>query len=205
MNKLIRIAMEKLILATNNRHKVSEIEDILKGINVEILSAADFVDFPDVEETGKTLEENAVIKALAIREKYGLPCLADDTGLEVDYLNGAPGVYSARFAGDGCSFDDNNKKLLRLLDGVPLEKRVAVFKTVIALVDKKGEVETVEGTLTGYIGFETTGNYGFGYDPVFVVNERTLAEITPQEKNRISHRSAALRRIKPIIEEAFSA
>ncbi|MEE9554669.1 MAG: RdgB/HAM1 family non-canonical purine NTP pyrophosphatase [candidate division Zixibacteria bacterium] len=197
--------MEKLILATNNRHKVSEIEDILKGINVEILSAADFVDFPDVEETGKTLEENAVIKALAIREKYGLPCLADDTGLEVDYLNGAPGVYSARFAGDGCSFDDNNKKLLRLLDGVPLEKRVAVFKTVIALVDKKGEVETVEGTLTGYIGFETTGNYGFGYDPVFVVNERTLAEITPQEKNRISHRSAALRRIKPIIEEAFSA
>lgn len=196
--------MRKLILATNNKHKISEIKEILRGIDLQTFSAADFDDFPDVEETGETLEENALIKAKTIWNKYGLPCLADDTGLEVSHLNGAPGVYSARFAGDGCSFDDNNRKLLGMLRGVPREKRTAIFKTVIAFVDDKGRARTVEGTLAGYIGFETRGAYGFGYDPVFMVGNRTLAELTPKEKNKISHRSAALKKIKPIIIEAFS-
>ena len=196
--------MRKLILATNNKHKISEIKEILRGIDLQMYSAADFDDFPDVEETGETLEENALLKAKAIWDKYGLPCLADDTGLEVAHLNGAPGVYSARFAGDGCSFDDNNRKLLGMLRGVPREKRAAIFKTVIAFVDVKGRARTVEGTLAGYIGFETRGIYGFGYDPVFMVGDRTLAELTPKEKNRISHRSAALKKIKPIIIDALS-
>ncbi len=196
--------MKRLILATNNRHKIAEISDILKGLNLKILSASDFDDFPDVEETGITLEDNARLKAMAVWGTYGIACLADDTGLEVAHLNGAPGVYSARFAGDGCSFDDNNRKILGLLDGVPLEKRAAVFKTAIAFIDENGEGHTVEGTLAGYIGFKTRGTYGFGYDPVFMVGGRTLAELTPDEKNRISHRSAALKKIEPIIIEAFS-
>jgi len=195
---------KRLVLATNNIHKVTEIQEILEGLAIEIRSASDFHDFPKVEEIGKTLEENAILKATAVWQKYGFPSLADDTGLEVDYLGGAPGVYSARFAGPECSFDDNNRKLLGLLKGVGQEKRTAVFKTAIAFADGMGTIHTVEGTLEGYIGFEARGNFGFGYDPIFVVGRRTLAELTPVEKHRISHRSAALRRIKPIIVKAFS-
>jgi XTP/dITP diphosphohydrolase len=196
---------KQLILATNNRDKIFEISKILDGLDIEILSAGDFDDFPDVEETGETLVENATLKARSIYEKYGLPCVADDTGLEVDYLNGAPGVISARFAGEGCSYSDNNKKLLQLLEGVPSSKRAAKFKTVIAFADYNGELHTVEGILEGTIATEPKGTYGFGYDPVFVATDKgkRLAEMTPEEKNRISHRGRALEKIRPIILEAF--
>ncbi len=198
--------MKKLILATNNRDKIFEIKRILEGIELEILSASDFDDFPEIEETGSTLAENAILKAKTIRDRYRLPCLADDTGLEVDYLDGEPGVFSSRFAGEGCSYDDNNRKLLSLLEGVPAEKRSARFKTVIAFGDIDGEIQTVEGVLEGHIATEPRGTFGFGYDPVFIVAaiNTTLAELPPEEKNRISHRGRALAGIKPIIIKAFA-
>ncbi|MEE8417385.1 MAG: RdgB/HAM1 family non-canonical purine NTP pyrophosphatase [candidate division Zixibacteria bacterium] len=198
--------MKKLILATNNRHKIVEIKEILQGIELEILSVSDFDDFPEIEETGKTLPENAILKARTIWNRYRLPCLADDTGLEVDYLDGAPGVYSSRFAGEGCSYDDNNKKLLSMLEGIPSAKRTARFKTVIAFADIGGEIHTVEGILEGIIGTEPKGTFGFGYDPVFVVGGMNvaLAELSLEEKNRISHRGRALAGIKPIIIRALN-
>lgn len=203
----IDIRMKKLILATNNRDKIFEIKRILEGIELEILSASDFDDFPEVEETGRTLAENAILKVKSILGKYRLPCLADDTGLEVDYLDGAPGIYSSRFAGKGCSYDDNNKKLLSLLKGVPAERRSARFKTVIAFGKIDGKINTVEGVLEGHIGTEPRGTFGFGYDPVFIVSGMNvaLAELPPAEKNRISHRGRALAKIKPIIIRAFAA
>jgi len=198
--------MNKLILATNNKDKIREISEILKDANIEILTASDFDGFPDVEETGTTLEENAILKANAIFERYGLPCIADDTGLEVDYLDGSPGVYSARFAGEGCSYADNNRKMLETLKGVPLEKRTAKFRTVIAFADKSGRIQTVDGTIEGVIASENRGGNGFGYDPVFYVIEAgaCLAEMTADEKNAISHRGRAVRNIAPIVIEAFS-
>ncbi len=199
--------MNKLILATNNRDKIDEIKSILEDADFEILSASDFDDFPEIEETGKTLAENAILKAETIRDRYGLPCLADDTGLEVDYLDGAPGIYSSRFAGEGGSYDDNVNKLLSMLEGVPPAKRTARFKTVIAFADSSGEIHTVDGVLEGIIGTEPKGTFGFGYDPVFVFEGMNvaLAELPPAEKNKISHRSRALAGIKPIIIKAFSA
>ncbi|UCE64969.1 MAG: RdgB/HAM1 family non-canonical purine NTP pyrophosphatase [Candidatus Zixiibacteriota bacterium] len=196
---------KQLILATNNKDKIFEILKILEGLDIEILNAGDFDDFPDVEETGGTLLENAVMKAKSVYEKYRLPCLADDTGLEVDYLSGAPGVMSARFAGEGCSYADNNKKLLKLLEGVPPEGRSARFKTVIAFTDFEGKIHTVEGILEGIIAEDRKGKYGFGYDPLFTVADRgiRLAELAPEEKNRISHRGRALEKIRPIILRAF--
>jgi len=196
---------KQLILATNNKDKIFEISKILEGLDIEILNAGDFDDFPDVEETGKTLMENAALKVKSVCQRYRLPCLADDTGLEVDYLNGEPGVMSARFAGEGCSYADNNKKLLKLLEGVPSEKRSARFKTIIAFSNSVGEIHTVEGVLEGAIGTEQKGDYGFGYDPVFIVADRgiRLAEMPPEEKNRISHRGRALEKIRPIILKAF--
>lgn len=199
--------MNKLILATNNRDKIEEIKNILEDLDLEILSAADFDDFPEIEETGKTLAENAILKAETIRDRYGLPCLADDTGLEVDYLDGAPGIYSSRFAGERCSYEDNVNKLLSTLEGIPPAKRTARFKTVIAFADIDGKICTVDGVLEGIIGTEPKGAFGFGYDPVFVVEgmKVALAELSPAEKNRISHRGCALAGIKPIIIKAFSA
>ena len=130
----------KLILATNNKDKIYEISNILADLEIDILTAADFDDFPDVEETGATLKENAILKAESVFKRYGLPCVADDTGLEVDFLNGAPGVMSARFAGEGCSYDDNNKKLLNLLKDTPENQCLARFKTVIAFADNSGSI-----------------------------------------------------------------
>jgi XTP/dITP diphosphohydrolase len=198
--------MSKLILATNNVHKISEISDILAGVGIEILSARDLPDFPHIDEVGETLEENALIKARAVWHRYRLPAVADDTGLEVDYLDGAPGVYSARFAGPGCSYDDNNRKLLGLLERVPLEKRIAKFKTIIAFIDRAGREYAVEGTLEGRIATIPAGDNGFGYDPIFFAIEagRTLAELPAAEKNRISHRSRALAEIRPILIHSLS-
>jgi XTP/dITP diphosphohydrolase len=196
---------KKLILATNNKDKIFEISRILRGLDIEILNAGDFPDFPGVEETGETLAENASLKAGSVFEKYGLPCVADDTGLEVDYLDGKPGVISARFAGEGCSYDQNNAKLLKLLEGVAPANRTARFKTVIAFADFEGRIHTVEGTLEGAIAARRKGGYGFGYDPLFVLpgSGLHLAELPPDEKNKISHRARALSKIRPIIVRAF--
>ncbi len=195
----------ELILATNNKDKIAEMSKILERMDLKILTASDFDDFPDVEETGKTLKENAVLKAEAVFSRYGLPCVADDTGLEVDFLDGAPGVVSARFAGENCSYADNNKKLLGLLKDVPASRRSARFKTVIAFVDSGGSIHTVEGALDGRIASEPKGKFGFGYDPIFIVEEAgiRLAEFPSDEKNKISHRARALRKIKPILIKAF--
>jgi XTP/dITP diphosphohydrolase len=197
--------MTVLILATNNPDKIREIEKILADVEVEIRTMADFDDFPNVEETGKTIAENAVLKAEAVWKKYGLPCVADDTGLEVDCLDGAPGVYSSRFAGEDCSYEDNWRKLLSLLEGVQDKDRAARFRTVIAFVDKDGQTHVAEGMLEGSIARQPRGEFGFGYDPVFIVadTEKTLAELPPQEKNRISHRGLALRNVKPVILESL--
>ncbi len=187
----------KLILATNNRHKISEMSAVMEGLEIELLSKADFSDFPDIPETGTTLEENALLKARAVFEKYGIAAIADDTGLMVAALSGAPGIYSARYAGEQCSFLDNNLKLLAELQGVAQPDRSASFVTVIALVDGEGE-HCFTGEVHGVITTELMGENGFGYDPVFLPNEsnKTFAQMSAAEKNAISHRGRALKQLR---------
>jgi len=197
----------KLVLATNNEDKVLEIKHVLEGLDVEIMTADDFEDFPEIEETGTTIEENAVLKAEGIFKATGLPSLADDTGLEVDYLKGEPGVYSSRYAGPGCSYDDNSNKLLRKIQGVPWERRKARFRCVIAICFGKGDTISVEGTVEGYIALtKSSGVGGFGYDPVFFYPAagKTFAELTLEEKNKVSHRGHALRAARGIIMKRLS-
>jgi XTP/dITP diphosphohydrolase len=184
----------RLVLATNNKDKIREIRELLKNLPIEILTCDDFEDFPEIEETGETLEANAILKARGIADFTGHPALADDSGLEVDYLNGAPGVYSSRFAGPGCTYDDNNRKLISELEGVPEKKRTARFRCVIAIAWSKDLVETVEGTAEGFIKGSKSGGDGFGYDPVFFYPPagKTFAEMTLEEKNKVSHRGTAL-------------
>ena len=198
--------MKQLILATNNPHKISEMSARLSNISLEVLSADNFPDFPHIEETGMTLEENAILKVKAVWDRYNIPCLADDTGLEVEYLRGAPGVMSARFAGPACSYDDNNRKLLVLLENVPESKRKARFRTVIAFIAGAGSIQWVDGILDGSIGFERRGTHGFGYDPIFIVEGigKTLAEFASEEKNALSHRGRALAKIRPIVLKALA-
>ena len=188
----------KLILSTGNIHKVEEIKDILDGFNIEILSK-DEIGLKEfsIEENGTTLEENAIKKATEIQQIAGGIVIADDTGLFVDKLNGEPGLYSARYSGEGSTYRKNNKKLLNNLKGVPLKERNAVFKTVIAIADGK-RTKTVTGECRGKIGFEERGTEGFGYDPLFIVDgyDRTFAELGEEIKNKISHRSRALKKLK---------
>ena len=180
----------RLVVASKNPDKIAEIEAVLDsfGLAGEIVRG---LDWPDVEETGETLEENALLKATAVVETVGLPAIGDDTGLEVVALDGAPGVRSARFAGPGSSYDDNVTLLLERLDGV--EVRTARFRTAVALVLPDGDKVFAEGTVDGLITEQRRGSNGFGYDPVFEVEGRTLAEMMPQEKNQLSHRARALR------------
>lgn len=182
--------MEKLVFATNNAHKLSEIRQILAG-KVEILSLKDIGCNDDIPETADTLEGNALIKARYIYDKYHLYCFADDTGLAVDALDGAPGVYSARYAGLHCSYLDNMNKLLALLQGVPAP-RTATFSTVIALIDADGE-HLFRGDVPGVITTAPRGTNGFGYDPVFALagSDVTYAEMSDEEKNQVSHRAKA--------------
>ncbi len=194
----------KLVLATNNQDKIREMKNLLEDLPVEILTSKDFNDFPEIEETGTTLEENAVLKAEGIFRVTGLPSLADDSGLEVDYLDGAPGVYSSRYAGPGCTYDDNNRKLLTEMAGVPRERRTARFRCVIAICFADGDTQIVEGKAEGYVTEEkSTATHGFGYDPVFFYppHGKTFAELTLDEKNKISHRGLALRAAKEILRE----
>jgi XTP/dITP diphosphohydrolase len=197
----------KLILATRNQHKIKEIKKILSehnGLNnkIEILTLRDFPDVPEVEETGKTMEENAVLKAKSVFNVTGIPALADDSGLEVDALDGAPGVMSARFAGPGCSYKDNNLKLLNLMEGISEEKRGATFRCVVALVVNLDDIRILEGKVRGVITQNEIGGNGFGYDPVFFYPEsgETFAQLEPDEKNKISHRGIAFRKAEELIK-----
>jgi XTP/dITP diphosphohydrolase len=183
----------ELVFATNNKHKIREISDLLDN-NFRVLGLADLGINEEIPEEAETLEENALFKARYVHEKTGLNVFADDTGLEVDALGGAPGVYSARYAGESKSFDDNIEKLLRELQDVT--GRSARFRTVIALILDDSEY-LFEGTVEGEIIRERRGNGGFGYDPVFIASgyDLTFAEIPLGEKNRISHRAKAMRKL----------
>ena len=184
----------KLVIATRNAHKLEEIRAIFDFSNLEVLSAFDFPEIPDVIEDGATLEANAIKKAVEITSATGFWAMADDSGLEVEALDGAPGVFSARYAGEHCSYPDNNEKLLRELAGK--NDCAAQFRTVIALSDPEGSVRTVEGSCPGVIIEELRGTNGFGYDPLFVPDgyTETFAELSSEMKNRISHRARALQK-----------
>lgn len=196
----------QLVLATNNKDKIREIKDLLDDLPVSIFTRDDFLEFPDPVEDGETLEDNAIIKATAIRDFCEMPALADDSGLEVDALDGAPGVYSSRFAGEGCTYDDNNRKLLHELKGVPERKRTARFRCVIAIAWADGSVETVEGSAEGVIAEETAGRQGFGYDPVFYYPpaKKRFSEMTLDEKNVVSHRGRALQKARDLLIERLN-
>ena len=184
----------KLIIATRNSHKLKEIQEIFGFHNLEVLSAFDFPEIPDVIEDGQTLEENAKKKAVEIARATGCWSMADDSGLEVMALDGEPGIYSARYAGDHCSYDDNNTKLLSELEGI--ENRSARFRTVIALSDPNGNSHVLEGICSGRILNERRGVEGFGYDPLFVPEgfSESFAELGSAIKNTISHRALALQK-----------
>ena len=190
----------KIILATHNRDKEKELQKSLEGLNVKICSLFDFPNIGEIEETGTTLLENSLLKARTVFDITGIPTIADDTGLEVDYLDGAPGVYSARYAGNNVSYQDNVDKLLIELDGVPHERRTARFRTVITYIDKNEELWT-EGYIDGFISETIIGDRGFGYDPVFFVPHKgkTFAELSSDEKNKISHRGIALQKLRKIL------
>ncbi len=185
----------KIVLATNNQDKIREITNLLQDLPIEILTSADFESFPDIEETGTTLEDNALLKANGITAFTGLASLADDSGLEVDYLGGAPGVYSSRYAGEHVTYADNNRKLLQALEGVPKEQRVARFRCVIAINWGDGTTDVCEGKAEGLISEEIGGKEGFGYDPIFFYPHRNkrFSEMTLEEKNGVSHRGLALK------------
>ncbi len=196
--------MRKVILSSGNKHKISEIKDILKGMSFEVVSKDDlgYTDF-EVEEDGSTLEENAFKKAEELHRLVKGIVIADDTGLFVDALNGDPGVYSARYAGELVSYEENNTLLLRNLKDVPTEKRTAHFKTVMAVIFEDGRRMSAEGRVDGTIAFEERGKNGFGYDPLFIVEDtgRTFSEMTEEEKNNVSHRARALRNLREKLEE----
>ena len=193
--------IEEILLATRNPDKVKELTALLGDLEICIRTLAEFPAAPDVEEDGTTCEANALKKAREMASATGIPSVADDTGLAVDALDGRPGVFAARYAGDGATYEDNCRKLLRELDGVPLERRTARFVTVAALALPEGHTQVATGTLVGVIAEECSGSQGFGYDPVFFVQElgRTLAELTAEEKNRISHRAKAFRSMADIL------
>ncbi|OQW34033.1 MAG: non-canonical purine NTP pyrophosphatase [Nitrospira sp. SG-bin1] len=193
--------MNEILLATRNSDKVRELTALLGDLKIRIRTLAEFPTAPEIEEDGMTCEANALKKAREIAFATGLPAVADDTGLEVDALGGRPGVFAARYAGEGATYEDNCRKLLKELDGVPSGKRTARFITVAALAMPEGQCRISTGTLTGAIAETCAGSRGFGYDPVFFVPElgRTLAELTTEEKNRISHRAKAFRSMADIL------
>ncbi len=190
--------MRKLVVATRNLGKAREITEMLSDLPLDIVTLKDYPDAPEVEETGSTFEENALAKAKTYARLTGEWVLADDSGLEVDALNGAPGVYSSRFA---ASDPGRIAKLLDLMKDVPESRRTARFRCVIAVASPDGQIETCEGTLEGLIAPEPKGSNGFGYDPVFYIPDlgKHVAELTPEQKNAISHRGEALRKAKAIL------
>lgn len=190
------------ILATNNMKKLAEMQRILSPLGINVVTAKMLgITLEDVEEDGDTFEANAKIKALAACRETGMPAIADDSGLCVDYLDGAPGIFSARFAGDHGNDELNNDLLLEKLSGVPLEKRTAHYVCAICCVFPDGREITVRGECNGVIGFERDGNEGFGYDPLFLVDGRAFGRYTAEEKDKISHRGNALRLLTKELEK----
>lgn len=196
--------LKKIVIATANAHKLVEIKDILKQLPVELLSLQDFPEIPPIEESGHTFEENALLKARTVFRHCGILTLADDSGLEVDALGGAPGIYSARYAGEAHDYAANNRKLLQDLKDVPPEKRGAQFRCVVAVVGEKGE-QISEGIVRGRIISELRGEKGFGYDPLFIPEgfDETFAELGEALKNQISHRARAFGKAKEILEKLY--
>lgn len=187
----------KIFIATKNHNKLKELKRILIPMGFEVLSENDLEKpLPEVEETGVTYEENALLKAHSGLKETGLITVADDSGLSVDILDGAPGLYSARYSGTGATYASNNEKLLAALDGVPRDKRTATFVSAIACVFPDGREFTVRGECKGYVADKCRGEGGFGYDPLFVCEAGCYAEMTPEEKDRVSHRGNALRAFK---------
>jgi len=193
--------MKQIIFATGNRDKMREIREIMADVDVEVISMKEAGIAVDVVEDGTTFEENALIKAKAIAEYTNAIVLADDSGLEIDYLDKAPGVYSARFMGEDTSYDIKNQALIDKLEGVPKEERTARFVCAIAAVLPDKESLVVRETMEGYIGYESEGENGFGYDPIFFLDEFgcSSAALSREQKNAISHRGKALRAVKDIL------
>ncbi|MCI8597044.1 MAG: XTP/dITP diphosphatase [Lachnospiraceae bacterium] len=196
---------EKIIFATGNEGKMREIRMILEDLGMEILSMKEVDIQADIEENGSTFEENAVIKAKAVMELTGTIVLADDSGLEIDYLNKEPGIYSARYMGEDTSYRIKNQNLIDRLDGVPEEKRTARFVCVIAAALPDGRVLVTRGAIEGIIGYEERGEGGFGYDPIFFLPEYgcSTAELSMEKKNELSHRGKALRAMKEELKKAL--
>lgn len=183
----------KFVIATHNAHKLLEISRILAPLGISAVNDRDLgLTLPEVEETGTTFAENAYLKAASACAFTGLPAIADDSGLMVDALDGAPGVYSARYAGENATDADRVRKLLDALTGVPAGRRQARFVSAVCCVFPSGETVRAEGTVEGAIAFAPAGDNGFGYDPVFLRGERTMAQLSPAEKDAISHRGRAL-------------
>ena len=193
----------KVIIATGNAGKMKEIKSIFNNSEYEVVSMKEEGINADVDENGTTFEENALIKAREIAKLSGHIVLADDSGLEVDYLNKEPGIYSARYMGEDTPYSVKNASLIARLDGVDFEKRTARFVCAVAAVYPDGKELVVRETMEGYIGYEEKGKNGFGYDPIFYLKEfdKTSAEISLEEKNEISHRGKAFRAIKKLMEE----
>ena len=198
------MATEKteMILGTRNHGKIAEFRSLFKGMQIKLLSFYDFPDVPPVVEDGKTFQDNAAKKAKVIAKATGRTAVSDDSGLEVDFLNAVPGVYSARFAGERATDRDNARKVLKMLDGVAWEERSARFVCVICAATPKGKIVSAEGTCTGTISFEMRGSHGFGYDPIFIPDgyQMTMAEIEPELKNRISHRADAMKKFRKVLK-----
>ncbi|MBU8786799.1 MULTISPECIES: XTP/dITP diphosphatase [Bacillus] len=194
--------MKEVIIATKNEGKVKEFKEILAPRGYDVKSLLDIGYTADIEETGQTFEENAIIKAETISKETGKIVIADDSGLSVDYLGGRPGVYSARYAGEEKNDLANLQKLLKELEGVEKEERSARFRCALALCIPGQETKTVEGAVEGYITEEPMGTNGFGYDPVFLVKDKdqTMAQLSSSEKNKISHRADALKKLTALLD-----
>ncbi|MDR3586441.1 MAG: XTP/dITP diphosphatase [Desulfosporosinus sp.] len=193
----------KIILATLNQGKIRELQELLVDEGIEVLSLLDIPDWEDVEENGETFADNAALKARAAVRRTGLIALADDSGLEVDELEGAPGVYSARYAGEPKDDERNNDKLLQRLETTSDDKRTARFRCALVMATPFGKEYLTEGAIEGRIIRERRGQAGFGYDPIFYLPEyaRTMAELTMAEKNKLSHRAQAFRKVIPILRD----
>lgn len=197
--------MNKIILASNNNGKIKEFREIFKNMDIELVPMKEAGIDVDIEENGETFEENSLIKARTVCKLSGCITIADDSGLEVDYLGGQPGVYSARFMGHDTSYDIKNKAIIDKLKGVSGKDRSARFVAVIAAVFPDGRELVTRGTMEGIIGQEPLGENGFGYDPILFLPEynKSSAELAPEEKNKISHRGKALEKMKTALEEAI--
>ena len=194
--------MKKFIFASGNKNKLREMKQTLEKYGIDVISQKEAGYDIDVEETGKTFAENAIIKAEAIHKLSKMAVIADDSGLEIDYLDGAPGIYSHRFAGENATDEDRRNKVLNLMKDVPEEKRTARFKCDICYIDEKAKNHIFEGVAEGKIGFEPKGYDGFGYDPIFICEKgKTFAEISAEEKNQISHRGKAVEKFVKYLSE----